>query len=467
MRKTVLLLLTVCMAAISVSAQVNPSAFKPFMGKEILVSSAGPGLTQASGDILLELAGAEDDMERLLLLRKTNGKLAKIAANSGLLMKQDLLGVSGGNYPSLNGTTLSIDYTLGSNSSQSDISIAFEKGSDGRYYFKSYTTKTRNYGVEDLYSRKRLTVLQTGNLEFSEATESLIFDKAKWKPLPDPTDQPGDQAAANRYVKYVPEGWRLACFAEGDLNLDGFKKDLLLLLYNEDVCAIQLLLEKKGGGYEVAQVQDKLILPDETFNIENLKAVVKNGYFTIERRMPTDEDNFDHQYITFKYDVATKNWFLHRYDVEHYRGFDPKPSAKVTHLTKADFGTVSFKEMKRLPTDFYYEPAVSVLTGLLLKKQFFGRPNYGETPEKDEKVHVYVLKLDQPIRVLERGNPGGGEIKDKAISGVRELQVYSSNKGLDLSGYLNKRVSLKGSLFTSRTGGQYTKVVLQVGAVVR
>src|SRR5690606_22180539 len=95
-------------------------------------------------------------------------------------MGKDLLGISGGNYPELSVNILSVDYTLGSGSSQSDISIVFEKDKDGDYEFKEYTSVTRNYGKEDVSARQKITAAQTGKIFFSEAlTEEFILKKAK------------------------------------------------------------------------------------------------------------------------------------------------------------------------------------------------------------------------------------------------------------------------------------------------
>ncbi|CAL1518725.1 hypothetical protein [Chitinophaga sp. MM2321] len=342
------LLLGYCI--IKVNAQITEKQLNPFLNGLRLVEASGEGLKQSSGDILLELASKEQDTnETLVLFRNEKGKLKKIAENSELLMSKELLGVSGGNYPGLSGNKISIDYTLGSNSAVSDISIVFEKGSDGNYYFKEYTAVTRNYGVENLFARQQITAQQTGKINFSAASESKFFERSKTNPMPEDTGEPVYKAS-ERYAKYIPVGWRLAAFADGDLNLDGFKKDLLFILYNEDSCHIQLLLQQGNGSYKVAQTNTQLIIPNETFNVNNLKTVIKNGYFTIEQRIATDDTNFDHRYSTFKFDTANKNWLLHRFDVEHFSGFNPKPSTNVTHLAQQNFGKISFEKLDHIPT---------------------------------------------------------------------------------------------------------------------
>ncbi len=290
---------------LSVSAQIKPEQFKPFIGQMEIVGSSGPGLKSESGDILLELKDNENpDFETLMILRNTKGKLTKVVENSALLMGKDMLGVSGGNYPELSGNKLSVDYTLGSGSSQSDISIVFERNKNGEYVFKKYTSVTRNYGKEDVSSQQKITSAQIGKIYFSEA---LSEDR---------------------------------------------------------------ILKKAESSYS------------------------KTG----------------------------KN-------------------------------------------EYRYEPLVSEISGTLTEKMFYGRPNYGETPEKDEKIMVLVLKPDYPINVL-ADSKQDPEISDKTIHGITEIQVYTNYKKFDLKNLKNKKVKLQGLLQARRTGEQFTKVLLEVKKVV-
>ncbi len=466
MKQKNILMFVLLLSVTSVFAQIKPEQFKAFVGSQEIIDSSGPGLKAASGDILLELKDEEDpDVETLMLLRNVKGKLSKIAENSSLLMGHDILGVSGGNYPDLSDNKLSIDYTIGSNSAQSDISMVFEKNGDGNYYFMEYTSKTRNYGVENLFARQKITAQQTGKINFAEASETIILERSKVKTLPYNVDEPLNEVE-QRCAKYVPEGWRWSACSEGDLNEDG-KSDLLVVLYDEESCRIELLLQQKDGSYKTAQTNDALIIPDEFFNANNLKSVIKNSFFTIEQRIAVDDNDFDHRYITFKYNAAQKNWFLHRFDVEHFNGFDPKPSKEVTHLSTKEFGSVAFSEMTSLPGIYRFEPAVSVISGTIVIKQFYGAPNYGETPEKDEKVGVYILKPDYPVNVFADLDPKDPETADKTITNITEIQVYSPDKKIDLKNYEGKRIQLNGLLFTGRSGHHYTNVLMEVKKILQ
>ncbi len=467
MKKTLFNLTILCLCSAIAIAQIKPEKYKPFTGRQEIISISGPGSESASGDLLLELKDEESpDIETLMLLQNTQGKLRKIAENENLIMGREILGVSGGNYPALEGPRLSVAYTIGSNSAQSDISIVFEKNGNNNYDFVEYTSVTRNYGVENLFARQRITAQQTGKIDFSEASELKILNKAKVNPLPDDADQPVNEATQG-YVKYIPPGWQLAAFATGDLNTDSYKKDLLLILYNEEHCHIRLLLQQKNGNYRMAATNRSLIVPDGNFNIKNLRAVIKNGYGTVEQRTAIDDNDFDHRYITFRYSEKRRNWYLYRYDVERFSGFDTIPLPDATHLTRKNFGEIPFEKLDYTPGDYQYEPSVSTISGTLIKKQFYGRPDYGKTPEKDELVYVYILKPDYPVNVFAAPNQPDPETADKTVRDVTEIQVYSIDKSLNLSKYLDKKVILKGTLMPAQTGGQYTKMIMQTKQLVQ
>jgi len=392
------------------------------------------------------------------------------------MMGPGMLGTSGSNYPSLDGNRVSIDYTLGSGSAFSNTSIVFEKTNTGNYEFTEYTSKTQNYGVENLFDRQKITAAQTGKLDFSNAEENFILKKGNKNTVASSNEEP-IYKAESRFNKYIPDGWRLATFAEGDLNLDDLKKDIVLVLYNENTCTIQLLLQQKKGAYIKSLFNDELIVPDENFNMNNLKAVIKNGFFTIERRVPVSDENFDHQYITFKYYPAPETWFLHRVDIEHFSGYNSKPSANVTHLTTKQFGDIAFTKMDKIPvskpqqktTGYRYEPAVSIISGTLIHKMVYGPPNYGETPNIDEKNYIYILKLDQPVNVYADANQPDPEIADHTLLNQTEIQTFSNIDRVhkDLKKYLNKKIKLQGVLFTGRTGGQYTPIQYQVNKILK
>lgn len=144
------------------------------------INASGPGMENESGDILVELTDLEFGEEvKLIILNKTIGKLSVLAENSELLMGKELLGTSGANYPQLIDRTLYVNYSLGSGSAFSNISMVFEKNNDGHYYFVEYTYSTTNNGKENLSQGKKITAAQTGRISFSEAREEMILNKKR------------------------------------------------------------------------------------------------------------------------------------------------------------------------------------------------------------------------------------------------------------------------------------------------
>src|SRR5699024_4787608 len=136
---------------------------------------------------------------------------------------------------------LSLDYTIGSNSAQSDISMVFEKNNEGNYFFKEYTSIIRNYGVENLFGRQRITVQQTGKIGFEEASEAMIIERSKITPVFYNDYEPPNEMELH-CAPYIPEGWRWTACSEGDLNLDG-KNDFLAVLFDQEISRVVLLLQ--------------------------------------------------------------------------------------------------------------------------------------------------------------------------------------------------------------------------------
>ncbi|HRP89302.1 MAG TPA: DUF4431 domain-containing protein [Edaphocola sp.] len=467
--KLSLFLLCLGLGFTTAHAQISKNQLKPFIPKGYtLEGTSGDGLKKPSGDILLILASKEmDDFETLVLLNNVKGKLSKIVENSSLLMSENILGTSGGNYPSLSGTVLSVNYSIGSGSAFSDVSIQFQKNKNGQYEFKEYRSSTKNYGVENLFAREKITAEQIGKVRFTDATEDLILKKANTQSTSIDIDE-WRSKGLKKYANYIFEDYQFVAFADGDLNLDSYKKDAVLISYNDGNCVVQLLLQQKDGSYKMALDNFSLIkIDDRQYNANNLKAVIKNGYFTIEQRIVVDnQDNFDHRYITFKYDATQKNWLLHRFDVEHYEGFNTKPSKDVTHLTTKDFGKITFQKIQNLPGIYYYEPEISIVSGTLTKKMFYGRPNYGETPEIDEKFWVYILKPNYPANVYGDIDPIDPETSNKTMDNVTEIQVYSTDRKIDFKNYENKKIKLQGVFQYSQTGHHYTKVLMEVKKIL-
>ena len=113
-------------------------------------------------------------------------------------------------------------------------------------------------------------------------------------------------------------------------------------------------------------------------------------------------------------------------------------------------------------------PAVVTLKGFLVKKQYYGAPNYGETPEKDQKVDGWLLFLSPPINI----RAGDGNNGDEDV-GVRRVQLDERGKETQATQAMRKRfqellgheVYVTGTLWTPNTGWYWVGNVLEVTAI--
>jgi len=112
--------------------------------------------------------------------------------------------------------------------------------------------------------------------------------------------------------------------------------------------------------------------------------------------------------------------------------------------------------------DYFFEPHVSVLSGKIVTKTFYGHPGYGETPDTDVKELAYIFLPDDSINVSHK------EINEKEINYINtkaynftKVQLTSTS-GIIISDYENKHVRLTGTFFDSHTGHHHTDVLLDV-----
>ncbi|MDR1976871.1 MAG: DUF4431 domain-containing protein [Campylobacteraceae bacterium] len=85
------------------------------------------------------------------------------------------------------------------------------------------------------------------------------------------------------------------------------------------------------------------------------------------------------------------------------------------------------------------------LKGTIALKQFYGAPNYGETPDIDKVEKHYFLTLDTPLPVKINGKP----------QTITELQIISEDKY-----NANTPYTLRGRLFLGHSGHHHSKVLI-------
>jgi hypothetical protein len=98
--------------------------------------------------------------------------------------------------------------------------------------------------------------------------------------------------------------------------------------------------------------------------------------------------------------------------------------------------------------------------GDVVLKQFYGPPNYGETPEEDRIEHHYVLKLYDPITFRKITKEEVIEVKVVEIQLIINSDEIKNRINLDWAGHI-----LEGKLYFSETGHHYTPLIMVVDKI--
>ncbi len=106
----------------------------------------------------------------------------------------------------------------------------------------------------------------------------------------------------------------------------------------------------------------------------------------------------------------------------------------------------------------YYEPQITELTGVLYVKQYYGPPNYGKTPEIDEKDEQFLLKLDSSINVFPIK---GSDMDDIKQFGVERITLIPAKSPTVFKQQEGKTVKVRGKLFGANTPYHHTPVLMQ------
>ena len=110
-------------------------------------------------------------------------------------------------------------------------------------------------------------------------------------------------------------------------------------------------------------------------------------------------------------------------------------------------------------TDSYPFDLTVKLKGVLEQEQRFGAPNYGESPDMDERLKVYVLGLKVPVVVGTQDTLS--ELNDAVVTDVDKVQVVFLN-GWPRTNLLGNVVELRGVLSKAIWGREFYPVVLRV-----
>ena len=135
------------------------------------------------------------------------------------------------------------------------------------------------------------------------------------------------------------------------------------------------------------------------------------------------------------------------------------------------FGSVAASVPQRAPENrtepeaiYKYDTEKVRLEGVLIERTFYGPPGFGETPAKDFKDKVLVLKMGKPITV----EPvDGAEAKNSpnldTVRHISQVQLFLPRPQLaEARKLLGKAVVAVGILSEALAPRQYTHVTLDV-----
>ncbi|MGH9421379.1 MAG: DUF4431 domain-containing protein [Thermoanaerobaculia bacterium] len=112
------------------------------------------------------------------------------------------------------------------------------------------------------------------------------------------------------------------------------------------------------------------------------------------------------------------------------------------------------------PACLHFEPAVSSISGMLVRKTYPGPPNYEDIKKGDRPETGWYVRLAQPVCFV--GTPGD-EINGEDEAGVNLVQlVLMHNEYKTHTRLVGKNVKATGMFFRAHTGHHYTPVLLTV-----
>src|SRR5690348_12633082 len=95
----------------------------------------------------------------------------------------------------------------------------------------------------------------------------------------------------------------------------------------------------------------------------------------------------------------------------------------------------------------YYTPTVSTISCTIERQNIYGHPGYGDSPEKDRKDSIYVLKTEQGVNILPDTTASytQNDVVDKEF-GIQHFQL-SGLPGGNAEKYLDQEVKITGSFY--------------------
>ncbi len=125
----------------------------------------------------------------------------------------------------------------------------------------------------------------------------------------------------------------------------------------------------------------------------------------------------------------------------------------------------SGKITKASKYNYFFEPEISIISGIFKTKIYYGSPGYGESPKTDSKETAYIFYPDHIINVInKKSEKADGEGVDVTRKGVIKFQLAPMN-GISLHSLIGKRIKVIGTFYGKHTGHHHTDVLLAVTKV--
>lgn len=106
-----------------------------------------------------------------------------------------------------------------------------------------------------------------------------------------------------------------------------------------------------------------------------------------------------------------------------------------------------------------YEPDVVTLRGTVAMEGRYGPPNYGESPDTDQKVTIAVLYLDKAVNVAGKGAPDDPD--SETVKDVAAMQIIHP-AGIKIGTGCKE---ITGTLMKGFTAHHYTSVLIVTKSV--
>lgn len=112
--------------------------------------------------------------------------------------------------------------------------------------------------------------------------------------------------------------------------------------------------------------------------------------------------------------------------------------------------------------NYFFGSHISVLTGKLTLEDFYGPPNYGETPEYDLLQNVWILNLQKPINVFQEKSQREEFDFDVTQYDVDRIQLALGDSNIEMNIFQGKLIKVEGLFWGAHTGYHYTPVLMDV-----